>query len=173
MKSPQKSCKHIWYFSVRFLYPGTEEPSGLRSMGLHRVGHDWSDLAAAAAASWTIGKLPNPEAVAKGLGKGNRVRLEPRVERKERRNTGDWILLWQSRGWMTFNDRSWCVSWRQHSAELSCFMIQGSSWLFSRISGGSVLTKAGLTNWLSTLWEHVLSLRDCARGCTFNNRGFH
>ena len=29
--------------------PGTEEPSGLPSMGLHRVGHDWSDLAAAAA----------------------------------------------------------------------------------------------------------------------------
>ena len=29
--------------------PGTAEPSGLLSMGLHRVGHDWSDLAAAAA----------------------------------------------------------------------------------------------------------------------------
>ena len=30
--------------------PGTEEPGGLPSMRLHRVGHDWSDLAAAAAA---------------------------------------------------------------------------------------------------------------------------
>ena len=29
--------------------PETREPSGLPSMGLHRVGHDWSDLAAAAA----------------------------------------------------------------------------------------------------------------------------
>ena len=29
--------------------PGTGEPHGLLSMGLHRVGHDWSDLAAAAA----------------------------------------------------------------------------------------------------------------------------
>ena len=29
--------------------PGTEEPGGLPSMGLHRVGHDLSDLAAAAA----------------------------------------------------------------------------------------------------------------------------
>ena len=29
---------------------GTEEPCGLLSMGLHRVGHNWSDLAAAAAA---------------------------------------------------------------------------------------------------------------------------
>ena len=28
--------------------PGTREPGRLPSMGLHRVGHDWSDLAAAA-----------------------------------------------------------------------------------------------------------------------------
>ena len=27
--------------------PGTVEPGGLPSMGSHRVGHDWSDLAAA------------------------------------------------------------------------------------------------------------------------------
>ena len=31
--------------------PGTGEPLGLLSMGSHRVGHDWSDLAAAAAAA--------------------------------------------------------------------------------------------------------------------------
>ena len=30
--------------------PGTGEPGELTSMGSHRVGHDWSDLAAAAAA---------------------------------------------------------------------------------------------------------------------------
>ena len=30
--------------------PGTGEPDGLPPMGSHRVGHDWSDLAAAAAA---------------------------------------------------------------------------------------------------------------------------
>ena len=39
--------------------PGTEEPGGLPSMGSHRVGHNWSDLAAAAAVcilrdSWLI-----------------------------------------------------------------------------------------------------------------------
>ena len=28
--------------------PGTGEPGGLPSMGSHRVGHDWSDLATAA-----------------------------------------------------------------------------------------------------------------------------
>ena len=31
--------------------PGAGEPGGLPSMGLHRVGHDWSDAAAAAADS--------------------------------------------------------------------------------------------------------------------------
>ena len=34
--------------------PGTGEPGGLLSMGSHRVGHDWSDLAAAAAADTII-----------------------------------------------------------------------------------------------------------------------
>ena len=31
--------------------PGTGETGGLLSMGSHRVGHDWSDLAVAAAAA--------------------------------------------------------------------------------------------------------------------------
>ena len=31
--------------------PWAEEPGGLQSMGPHRVRHDWSDLAAAAAAT--------------------------------------------------------------------------------------------------------------------------
>ena len=37
--------------------PGTEESSGLLSMGSHRVGHDWSDLAAAAASSPMLEEL--------------------------------------------------------------------------------------------------------------------
>ena len=34
---------------------GMGEPGGLLSMGSHRVGHDWSNLAAAAAA-WTVAR---------------------------------------------------------------------------------------------------------------------
>ena len=34
--------------------PGTGEPGGLPSMGPHRVGHDRSDLAAAAAAAGSV-----------------------------------------------------------------------------------------------------------------------
>ena len=39
------SCVLAWRI------PGTAEPGGLPSMGSHKVGHDWSDLAAAAAVS--------------------------------------------------------------------------------------------------------------------------
>ena len=34
--------------------PGTGEPGGLPSLGSHRVGHDWSDLAAAAAGIFSL-----------------------------------------------------------------------------------------------------------------------
>ena len=34
---------------LAYRIPGTGEPGGLPSMGSHRVGHNWSDLAAAAA----------------------------------------------------------------------------------------------------------------------------
>ena len=37
------------YSVLAWRIPGMGEPGGLPSMGSHRVGHDWSDLAAAAA----------------------------------------------------------------------------------------------------------------------------
>ena len=37
--------------------PGTGEPGGLPSMGSHRVGHDWKDLAAAAGLSFRISNI--------------------------------------------------------------------------------------------------------------------
>ena len=40
--------------------PGTEEPSGLPSMGSHRVGHNWSELAAAAAAACPLSRWCYP-----------------------------------------------------------------------------------------------------------------
>ena len=42
----KKMATHSSVLSWRI--PGTAEPGGLPSMGLHRVGHDWSDFAAAA-----------------------------------------------------------------------------------------------------------------------------
>ena len=37
--------------------PGTGEPGGLPSIGSHRVGHDWSNLAAAAAAVSELSRI--------------------------------------------------------------------------------------------------------------------
>ena len=43
----KEMATHSSVFAWRI--PGTGEPGGLPSMGSHRVGHDWRDLAAAAA----------------------------------------------------------------------------------------------------------------------------
>ena len=51
----KEMATHSSVFAWRI--PGMEEPGGLQSMGSHRVGHDSSDLAAAAAAV-TIKGLP-------------------------------------------------------------------------------------------------------------------
>ena len=72
----QCSVRHNWATSLSFYHsgwrrkwqptrvlawriPGTEEPSGLPSMGSHRVGHYWSDLAAAAAVFFMV-QLSHP-----------------------------------------------------------------------------------------------------------------
>ena len=50
--SPQMEKEMATHSSVlAWRIPGTVEPGGLLSMGSHRVGHDWSDIAAAAAFS--------------------------------------------------------------------------------------------------------------------------
>ena len=51
----KKMATHSSFLAWRI--PGTGEPGGLPSMGSHRVGHDWSDLAAAAAVSLMIAVL--------------------------------------------------------------------------------------------------------------------
>ena len=48
----KEMATHSSVFAWRI--PGTGEPGGLPSMESHRVGHDWSDLAAAAAATLGI-----------------------------------------------------------------------------------------------------------------------
>ena len=48
-KSPEKAIA-THSSTLAWKIPWAEEPGRLQSMGSHRVGHDWSDLAAAAAA---------------------------------------------------------------------------------------------------------------------------
>ena len=62
--------------------PGTGEPGGLPSLGLHRVGHEWSDLAAAAAVvknpfaktgdERDVGSIPGSR-TSPGVGSGNQI----------------------------------------------------------------------------------------------------
>ena len=52
-----KNCHATHSRVLALRIAGTGEPGGLLSMGSHRVGHDWSDLAAAAAAILTMSHL--------------------------------------------------------------------------------------------------------------------
>ena len=51
--------------------PGTAEPGGLPSMGSHRVRHNWSDLAAAAAAVTYAGDPGSIPGWGRSPGEGN------------------------------------------------------------------------------------------------------
>ena len=48
-KIPAEKAMTLHSSTLAWKIPWTEEPGRLQSMGLHRVRHDWSDLAAAAA----------------------------------------------------------------------------------------------------------------------------
>ena len=56
--------------------PGMGEPGGLPSLGLHRVGHDWSDLAAAAAAV----QVKRPEFFNRNYNKKKRAKGAPVIK---------------------------------------------------------------------------------------------
>ena len=62
--------------------PGTGEPGGPPSMGSHRVGHDWSDLAAAAAVNSRESELRFPKPPQESLRKSGlhvKANLEHRL----------------------------------------------------------------------------------------------
>ena len=65
--------------------PGTREPGELPSMGSHRVGHDWSDLAAAAAA----GDIEGKGKLAHSSSWGCKVRHDWETEQQQQR-AGSW-----------------------------------------------------------------------------------
>ena len=89
--------------------PGVEEPGGLPSMGSHRVGHDWSDLAAAAALClahiYSISGILKRDEERKGRNKGRRKagREGGKEERRKKgrrgrgKGEGRWKTLWRHR----------------------------------------------------------------------------
>ena len=69
--------------------PGTAESGGLPSMGLHRVGYDWSDLAAVAAATEELwGRSADP-------GRGSRD-FSPESEDALQNSAVYWRVIWHT-----------------------------------------------------------------------------
>ena len=62
--------------------PGTEEPGGLLSMGLHRVRHDWCDLAEVAAVNLHLKQLGREEQLKPQVSRRKEM-IKIRTERKE------------------------------------------------------------------------------------------
>ena len=86
--------------------PRTEEPDWLPSMGSHRLGHDWSDLAAAAAYNLVFNFSSNwlcdlqkglfQEQIRNMLGQFKLIRLQqlPRSSADDRISYCERVLLW-------------------------------------------------------------------------------
>ena len=89
--------------------PGTGEPGGLLSVGSHRVGHDWSDLAASPI--WEFSKWINPGSI-----RSSKVSNMFKIKLKLIYSlplTMDWeVLLWHG-----FCFGFW--SWNQFSVDYS------------------------------------------------------
>ena len=84
--------------------PGTGEPGGLPSMGSHRVGHNWGDLAVAVAAAglyiWLYSKL-FPQ-----------ISLECRSDTKNLINASiAWLFIISFRKIILFQDCYWFFFW--------------------------------------------------------------
>ena len=83
--------------------PGTGEPGGLPSMGSHRVGHDWSDLAVAVAAQFPVIELATAPAWAEQTFLSCLLRVVDLHWTKSCHNSGDILVMgcrWNSDlGW--------------------------------------------------------------------------
>ena len=53
LENPLEKEMATYPSTLAWKIPWTEEAGMLQSMGSHRVGHDWGNLAAAAAAGWS------------------------------------------------------------------------------------------------------------------------
>ena len=139
--------------------PGTGKPGGQPSMGSHRVGHDWSDLAAAEVSiqsmefsrpeyrSGSAGDLPNPGIEPKSPSlQEDSLPAEPTRKPK---NTGvsslsllQWIFLTQGSNWGLLHCREILYQLRSFNRKKKkrskvSYLFQGQAWfnLFMKIEG--------------------------------------
>ena len=78
-----------WQPTPVFLPEGAVEPGGLLSMGSHRVGHECSDLAAAAAAAEHLSGSPGVSVVKNPPTDAGERDLIPGSERSPRKGHGN------------------------------------------------------------------------------------
>ena len=115
--------------------PGMGEPGGLPSQGSHRVGHDWSDLAAAAA-WWSMG-FP-------GGTSGKEPACQCRRCKKHGFHPWDGKISWRRSTGMATNSNilAWEIPWTEECGGLQSMGSQriGHNWAintFTSVTNGS------------------------------------
>ena len=121
--------------------PGTGEPGGLPSMGSHRAGHDWSDLAAAA-----VLDLCTSQAWAE------RSQLLVRSRGTARPSAGGSDVLHRADG-----VKEHFESWRKNTDLLSSFQIQ----FYWKPSPSDVCTLKYLTFNFVFCWKKIFLATPC------------
>ena len=159
----------VTYSSVlAWKIPGTAEPSGLRSLGLHRVGHDWSDLASAATRcfrshhknwlQWGLCFLHNWKPFSKVclvLWKGVSLRTQAPVGSSHVCNGTD-VLGGPEFGhpWLDSKDKAKQLSATALEPGLSCMSSSLSLWLISWSKKVSLWDIAvHCIGWLEAFWS--------------------
>ena len=103
--------------------PGTGEPGGLPSMGLHRVRHDWSDLVTS---WWTrvllheFSSLPCYLYCVLSGGRGMRG-MGPNEMMKTNIYMSDFLLFWVSTSYLLFSDRELLLLFKERKKYTQLF----------------------------------------------------
>ena len=124
--------------------PGTVEPGGLPSMGLHRVGHDWSDLAVAVAHGILV-PWPGIELMTPVVEEQSLNHCTTREVLKHLLFTNEFLLC------------SWSIRW------LGCIPHEGlECWLHSDNNWWNVLIQRPESEclWTWKFWGQSLKLRN-------------
>ena len=118
--------------------PGTGKPGGLPSMGSHRVGHDWSNLAAAAAAAapWK----ESYEQLRQHIKKQRHYFADKGPSTQSYGFSSSHVWLWEldhKESWLPKNWCFWTVVLKTLESPLDCKEIQpihpkiNQSWMFT------------------------------------------
>ena len=135
---------------------GTGEPGGLPSMGSHRVGHDWSDLAAAAACMEVrVGlyrKLSAEELMLLNCDVGEDSWESPGLQ-------GDQTSPSKRKSVLNIHWKDWCWKWSSNSLATLCEELTHwkRPWCWERLKAGGEVDDREWDGWMAspTRWTWV------------------